>query len=81
MDHNFSKAIAKYKYQFMNFLNILSLNSFVLQPVTHREIRKLISQLNKQKALYPTSILITVLQDNIFAFVKPTILTLRQSFN
>ena len=43
MDHNFSKAIAKYKYQFMNFLNILSLNSFVLQPVTHREIRKIIS--------------------------------------
>ena len=80
MDHNLSKTIPKYKYQFINFFNISSLNSFV-KPVSHREIRKLISQLNNQKALYPTSILVTILQNNIFAFVKPMILTLRQSFN
>ena len=81
MEHNLSKTIPKYKYQFINFFNVSSLNSFVLKPVSHREIRKLISQLNKQKALYPTSILVTILQNNIFAFVKPMILTLRQSFN
>ena len=80
MDHIFSKTIPKYKYQFMNFFNISSLNSFVLKPFTHGEIGKLISQLYNQKALSPTSILVTILQNNIGVFVKPLILTLKQSF-
>ena len=64
----------------MNSFNISSLNSFVLTPFTHGEIGKLISQLYNQKALSPTSILVTILQNNIGVFVKPLILTLKQSF-
>ena len=41
-----SKTIPQFKKNLKNFLNNSSLNSFVLEPVTQDEIRKLISQLN-----------------------------------
>ena len=53
---------------------------FVLTPVTHDEVRKLISQLNNRKALGPTSIPVTILKDNIDVLVTPLNLILNQSF-
>ena len=53
---------------------------FVLKPVTHNELRKLVSQLNNRKALGPTSIPVTILKDNIDNLVRPLTLTLNQLF-
>ena len=75
-----SKTIPQSKKNFKNFLNNSSLNSFVLKPVTHDEVRKLISQLNYWKALAPTSILVTILKDNIDVLVGPLTLVINQSF-
>ena len=57
-----------------------SLNSFALKPITHDEVRKLISQLNNQKALGPTSIPVTILKENIDVLVRPLTFILDQSF-
>ena len=65
---------------FKNFLNNSSLN-YSLKPVTHDEVWKLISQLNNQKALGTTSILVTILKDNIDVLVRPLTLILNQSFD
>ena len=46
----------------------------MLKPVTHDEVRKLISQLNNRKALGPTS------KDNIDILARPLTLILNQSF-
>ena len=75
-----STSILQSKKNFKNFLNNFSLNSFVLKPVTHDEVRKLVSQLNNQKALGPTSIPVTILKDNIDVSVRPLTLILKQSF-
>ena len=75
-----SKIILQSKKNFKNFLNNPSLNSFVLKPVTHDEVRKLISQLNNRKALGPASIPVTILKDNIDVLVRPLTLFLNQSF-
>ena len=75
-----SKTILQSKKNFTNFLNNSSLNSFVLKPVTHDEVRKLVSQLNNRKALGPTSIPVTILKDNIDVLVRPLTLILNQSF-
>ena len=75
-----SKTIPQSKKNFKNFLNNSSLNSFVLKPVTHDEVRKLISQLNNRKALGPTSIPVTILKDNIDVLVRPLTFILNQSF-
>ena len=53
---------------------------FILKPVTHDEVRKLISQLNNRKALGPTSTSVTILRDNIDVLVGPLNLILNQSF-
>ena len=76
-----SKTIPQSKKNFKNFLNNSSLNSFVLKPVTHDEVRKLISQLNNRKVLGPTSILVTILKDNIDVLVRPLTLILNQSLS
>ena len=75
-----SKTIPQSKKNFKNFLNNSQLNLFVLTPVTHDEVRKLISQLNNRKALGPTSIPVTILKDNIDVLVTPLNLILNQSF-
>ena len=41
-----SKTILQSQKKIINFLNNSSLNSFLLKPVTHDEVRKLISRLN-----------------------------------
>ena len=53
---------------------------FAFKPVTNDEVRKLMSQLNNQNALDPTSILVTILKDNIDVLVSPLTLILNQSF-
>ena len=75
-----SKTILQSKKNFTNFLNNSSLNSFVLKPVTHDEVRKLVSQLNNRKVLGPASIPVTILKDNIEVLVRPLTPTLNQSF-
>ena len=75
-----SKTIPQSKKNFKNFLNNSSLNSFVLKPVTHDKVWKLIFQLNNRKALGPTSIPATILKDNIDILVRPLTFNLNQSF-
>ena len=75
-----SKTIPQSKKNFKSFLNNSSLNYFILKPVTHDELGKLISQLNNRKAPGPTSIPVTILKDNIDVLVRPLILILNQSF-
>ena len=75
-----SKTIPQSKKNFENFLKNSSLNLFVLRPVTHDEVQKLISHLNNRKALGPTSILVTILKDNIDILVRPLTFILNQSF-
>ena len=75
-----SKTIPQSKKNFKNFLNNSSLNSFVLKPDTHDEVRKLTSQLNNRKALGLTSIPVTILKENIDVLVRPLTLILNQSF-
>ena len=69
-----SKTIPQSKMNFKNFLKNSTLNSFVLKPVTHNEVRKLISQLGS------TSIPVTILRDAIDFLVRPLTLILNQSF-
>ena len=68
------------KKKFKFFLNNSSLNSFLRKPVTHDEVRKLISQLINRKAVGPKSIPVTILKDNIDVLVRPLNLILNQSF-
>ena len=46
MGPSLSKTIPKFKKQFKNVVNNSSLNLFVLNPATHVEVPKLISELN-----------------------------------
>ena len=50
------KTIPKFKKQFKNVVNNSSLNLFVLEPATHVEVPKLISQLKNWKFVGPTGI-------------------------
>ena len=75
-----AKTIPQSNKNFKNFLNNSSLNSFVLKPVTHDEVRKRISQLNNRKALGLTSIPVTILKDNIDVLVRPLTFITNQSF-
>ena len=80
IDPSLSKTIPQSTRNFKSFLNNSLLNLFVLRPVTHDEVRKLISQLNNRKALGPTSISVTILKGNINVLVRPLNLILNQSF-
>ena len=80
IDPSLSKTIPQSTRNFKSFLNNSLLNLFVLKPVTHDEVRKLISQLNNRKALGPTSTSVTILRDNIDVLVGPLNLILNQSF-
>ena len=71
-----SKTIPQSKTNFKNFLNNSSFNLFVLKPITHDEVRKLISQLNNRKGLGPTSIPVTILKDNFAVLARPLTLIL-----
>ena len=62
---NLSKTILESSKPFKNFLKNSSLNSFLVKPTSEDEVNKLISQLNKGKALDPLSIPITILKDNV----------------
>ena len=62
---NFSKTILNSSKSFKNFLKNSSLNSFLLKATSEDEVHKLISQLNKGKALGPLSIPVTILKDNV----------------
>ena len=55
---NLSKTILDSSKPFKNFLKDSSLNSFLLKATSEDEVHKLISQLNKAKALGPLSILV-----------------------
>ena len=55
---NLSKTILDSSKPFKNFLKNSSLNSFLLKATSEDEVHKLISQLNKAKALGPLSILV-----------------------
>ena len=78
-----SKTIPQSKKKVKSFLFNSLLNSFVLKPVIHDDVRKhihIISQLNDQKALGSTSILVTILKDNIDVLVRLLTLILNQLF-
>lgn len=75
-----SKSIPKSKTKFKNLLYNSSLNSFLLERVTHNEVRKLVSQVNKWEPLGPTSISFTILKDYIDALARPLTLILNESF-
>ena len=78
-----SKTIPQSKKKVKSFLFNSLLNSFVLKPVIHDDVRKhihIISQLNDRKALGSTSILVTNLKDNIDVLVRLLTLILNQLF-
>lgn len=78
---NLSKTIPQSKKKVKSFLFNSLLNLFVLKPVIHDHVRKhIIPQLNDQKALGPTSILVTLLKDNIDVLVRILTLILNQLF-
>ena len=58
---NLSKTILDSNEPFKNFLKNSSLNSFALKAASGDEVHKLVSQLNKGKALGPLSIPATIL--------------------
>ena len=61
---NLSKTSLDSSKPCKNFLKNSSLNSFLLKATNEDEVHKLISQLNKGKALGPLSIPVAILKDN-----------------
>ena len=75
-----SKIILDSSKPFKNFLKNSSLNSFLLKATSEDEVHKLISQLNKGKALGPLSIPVTILKDNVNTLSTPLSFIINQSF-
>ena len=75
-----SKTILDSSKPFKNFLKNSSLNSFLLKATSEDEVHKLISQLNKGKALGPLSIPVTILKDNVNILSTPLSFIINQSF-
>ena len=78
---NFSKTILNSSKSFKNFLKNSSLNSFLLKATSEDEVHKLISQLNKGKALGPLSIPVTILKDNVNILSTPLSFIINRSFD
>ena len=77
---NLSKTILDSSKPFKNFLKNSSLNSFLLKATSEDEVYKLISQLNKGKALGPLSIPVTILKDNVNILSTPLSFIINRSF-
>ena len=79
---NLSKTILDSSKPFKNFLKNSSLNSFLLKATSEFMyfIHKLISQLNKGKALGPLSIPVTILKDNVNILSTPLSFIINRSF-
>ena len=77
---NLSKTILDSSKPFKNFLKNSSLNSFLLKATSEDEVHKLISQLNKGKALGPLSIPVTILKDNVNILSTPLSFIINRSF-
>ena len=77
---NLSKTILDSSKPFKNFLKDSSLNSFLLKATSEDEVHKLISQLNKAKALGLLSIPVTILKDNVNILSTPLSFIINRSF-
>ena len=79
---NLLKTILDSSKPFKNFLKNSSLNSFLLKATSEFMyfIHKLISQLNKGKALGPLSIPVTILKDNVNILSTPLSFIINRSF-
>ena len=76
---NLSKTTLDSSKPFKNFKNS-SLNSFLLKVTSEDEVHKLISQLNKGKALGSLSIPVTILKDNVNILSTPLSFIINQLF-
>ena len=76
---NLSKTTLDSSKPFKNFKNS-SLNSFLLKVTSEDEVHKLISQLNKGKALGSLSIPVTILKDNVNILSTPLSFIINWSF-
>ena len=77
---NLSKTILDSSKPFKNFLKSSSLNSFLLKATCEDEVNKLISQLNKGKALGLLIIPVTILKDNVNILSTPLSFIIDQLF-
>ena len=76
-----SKTILDSSKPFKNFLKNSSLNSFLLKATTSEdEVHKLVSQLNKGKALGPLSIPVTIRKENVSILSTPLSFIINRSF-
>ena len=76
-----SKTILDSSKPFKNFLKNSSLNSFLLKATTSKdEVHKLVSQLNKGKALGPLSIPVTIRKENVSILSTPLSFIINRSF-
>ena len=75
-----SKTILDSSKPFKNFLKSSSLNSFLLKATCEDEVNKLISQLNKGKALGLLIIPVTILKDNVNILSTPLSFIINWSF-
>ena len=75
-----SKTILDSSKPFKNFLKSSSLNSFLLKATCEDEVNKLISQLNKGKALGLLIIPVTILKDNVNILSTPLSFIIDQLF-
>ena len=77
---NLLKTILDSSKPFKNFLKNSSLNSFLLKATSEDGVHKLISQLNRGKALGPLSISVTTLKGNVNILSSPLSLIINRSF-
>ena len=75
-----SKTIPDSSKPFRHFLKNNSIISFLIKPTSEDEVHKLISQLNKGKALVPLSIPVTILKDNVNILSNPLSFITNRSF-
>ena len=75
-----SKTILDSSKPFKNFLKNSSLNSFLLKATSEDGVHKLISQLNRGKALGPLSISVTTLKGNVNILSSPLSFIINRSF-
>ena len=77
---NLTKTILDSSKPFKNFLKNSSLNSFLLKATSEDGVHKLISQLNRGKALGPLSISVTTLKGNVNILSSPLSFIINRSF-
>ena len=75
-----ANKISKAQGHFSKFINIQLSNSLYLSPTDEKEISKILSSLNPNKTLGPSSIPVHILKNNIHILAKPISVLVNQSF-